>query len=72
MSKSRAAPLKPITLPKLELMAAVLAARLSNFVRKSLSIDCTLYLWSDSQIVLYWIASQKKLKPFVDHRVGEI
>ena len=44
MSKSRAAPLKPITLPKLELMAAVLAARLSNFMRKSLSIDCTHYI----------------------------
>ena len=72
MSKSRAAPLKPITLPKLELMAAVLAARLSNFVRTSLSVNCTIYLWSDSQIVLYWIASQKKLKPFVDHRVSEI
>ena len=69
ISKSRAAPLKPITLPKLELMAAVLAGRLSNFVRNSLSIDCTLYLRSDSQIVLYWIASQKKLKPFVNHRV---
>ena len=72
ISKSRAAPLKQITLPKLELMAAVLAARLSDFVRTSLNIDCTLYLWSDSQIVLHWIASQKKLKPFVDHRVREI
>ena len=72
MSKSRAAPLKQITLPKLELMAAVLAARLSEFVRTSLSIDCILYLWSDSQIDLYWITSQKKLKPFVDHRVSEI
>ena len=72
ISKSRAAPLKQITLPKLELMAAVLAARLSDFVRTSLNIDCTLYLWSHSQIVLHWIASQKKLKPFVDHRVREI
>jgi len=71
-SKSRAAPLKQLTLPKLELMAAVLAAKLSEFVRASLCIDCALYLWSDSQIVLYWIASQKKLKPFVDHRVSEI
>ena len=72
MSKSRAAPLKQITLPKLESMAAVLAARLSNFVMTSLNINCTLYLWSDSQIVLHWIASQKKLKPFVDHKVHEI
>jgi len=53
-------------------MAAVLAARLSELIRISLCIDCVLYLWSDSQIVLYWIASQKKLKPFVHHQVGEI
>jgi len=53
-------------------MAAVLATRWSEFVRISLCIDCALYLWWDSQIVLYWIASQKKLKPFVHHRVGEI
>jgi len=53
-------------------MAAVLAARLNNFIRTALTIDCQLYLWSDSQIVLYWIASQKKLKPLVEHRVHEI
>jgi len=69
MLRSRAAPPKQITLPRLELMEAVHAVRLSDFVRTSLCIDCT---WSDSQIVLYWIASKKKLKPFVDHRVSEI
>ena len=72
ITESRAAPLKQITLLKLELMAAVFAARLSDFVRTSLNIDCALYLWSNSQIVLYWITSHKKLKPFVNHRVSEI
>lgn len=72
MSKSRAAPLKQLSLPRLELKAAVLAAKLSVFIRTSLNIDCTLYLWSDSQIVLHWIASQKTLKPFISHRVNEI
>ena len=62
MSKSRTAPLKQLTLPKLELKAAVLAAKLSHFIRTSLNINSTLYLWSDSQIVLHWIASQKPLK----------
>ena len=72
MSKSRTAPLKQLTLPKLELKAALLAARLSVFIKTSLNINCTLYLWSDSQIVLYWISSQKTLKPFVSHRVKQI
>ena len=72
MSKSRAAPLKQLSLPKLELMAAVLAARLCSFISSSLAIDCSVTLWSDSQIVLFWITSKKKLKPFVSNRVSEI
>ena len=72
MLKSRAAPLKQLSLPKLELKAAILAARLSLFIRISLNPNCTVYLWSDSQIILHWIARQKRLKPFISHRVDEI
>jgi len=72
ISKSRAAPLKHLTLPRLELKAAVLAANLSSFVKTSLNLDCTVQLWSDSQIVLHWIASCKLLQPFFNHRVEEI
>ena len=72
ISKSRAAPLKQLTLPRLELKAAVLAAKLSSFVKTSLSLDCTVQLWSDSQIVLHWISSLKPLQPFVNRRVVEI
>ena len=72
MSKSRAATLKQLSLPKLELKAMVLAAKLSVFIRTSLNIDCMLYLWLDSQIVIHWIASQKMLKPFISYRVNEI
>ena len=72
MSKTRAAPLKQLSLPKLELNAAVLAAMLGHFIMKSLTINLTIHLWSDSQIILYWIASQKTLKPYVNHRVAEI
>ena len=72
MSKSRAAPLKQLTLPRLELKAAVLAVKLSSSVKTSLSHDCTVQLWSDSQIVLHWIASHKPLRTFITNRVEEI
>jgi len=65
MSKSRAAPLKQLTLPRLELSAAVLTVKLSE---TSLSLDCSMQLWSDSQIVWHWIANYKPLQAFVTHR----
>ena len=75
MSKSRVTPTKSITLPKLELMAAVMAARLANFVKSSLDnydLSSTTHLWTDSQIVLYWIYKQTSSKPFIHLRVTEI
>ena len=55
MSKSRVVPTKTITLPKLELMAVVMATRLANFIASSLynyHLSATTHLWTDSQIVL--------------------
>ena len=73
IAKTRVAPVQTLTLPRLELMAAVLASRVSKFVVNSLSLQAhSLHLWSDSQIVLYWIQSSKKLPPFVSHRITEI
>ena len=73
MAKSRVAPLKQLSLPKLELMAALTAAKLSKFIREALqSMSITPYLWTDSQIVLYWLQSNKNLYAFVTHRVTEI
>ena len=71
MSKARTAPLKQHTLPRLELMAAVLGARIYVFISTSI---CTtdIFFWSDSQIVLSWLTSKKTLKPFVSNHVSEI
>ena len=75
MARSRVAPLKDHTLPKLELMAAVTAAQLGTFILSALQrhlSEITVRLWSDSQIVLHWIFSTKTLKQFVANRVREI
>ncbi|XP_053399566.1 uncharacterized protein LOC128556996 [Mercenaria mercenaria] len=57
-----------MTLPQLELMAAVVGARLVQHVQESLNISDVI-CWSDSQIVLHWLST---LKRFVQNRVKEM
>ncbi|XP_077866700.1 uncharacterized protein LOC144355157 [Saccoglossus kowalevskii] len=74
-SKSRVAPLRDITLPRLELMAALIATRLSQYVLKALNTKYNItqcYLWGDNQIVIHWINGNKPLPVFVKNRVDEI
>jgi len=74
-SKSRVAPRKEQTIPRLELQAALLSARLVNTIKRQftegdkLSIKC----FSDSQVVLSWINNTSKVnKDFIQNRVNEI
>ncbi|XP_029162186.1 uncharacterized protein LOC114933775 [Nylanderia fulva] len=72
-SKSRVAPLKAVSLPRLELSAAVLLAQLITKVKDSLGSPMQAFLWSDSTIALNWIASSSRnWSVFVANRVGEI
>ncbi|GBN53317.1 hypothetical protein AVEN_72059-1 [Araneus ventricosus] len=57
--KSRITLLKKITIPRLELMAATIGARLFDSVKRTLkSDDFERYFWTDSSTVLTWIKRQ--------------
>ncbi len=74
VGKARVAPMKQLTVPKLELQSAVIACRLLDLIKKE--HDWTfdkVFLWSDSTTVLQWIRSSHKKHPvFVANRLGEI
>ncbi|XP_073956544.1 uncharacterized protein [Choristoneura fumiferana] len=73
-SKSKVAPLKPTTIPRLELCAALLAAKLTKSVQESLRYQPDKIVhWCDSSVVLAWIKGDvTRLKIFVANRISEI
>lgn len=74
MSKSRVAPLKELTLPRLELMGCVIGTRVANYLVSVFNLNVEkLHFWADSSIALHWIkGNSKDWKPFVSNRVQEI
>ncbi|XP_075255279.1 uncharacterized protein LOC142348000 [Convolutriloba macropyga] len=73
ISKAKVAPIKQLSIPKMELKAAVLETRLARFVKthQSFLFKETVF-WCDSTAVLVWIKSTDKLNVYVSNRVREI
>lgn len=77
-SKTRIAPMKALTIPRLELMSARVLAKVMSTVKEALehSVQFSgVYYWLDSKTALTalcWINNRGEWKQFVRHRVDEI
>ena len=76
LGKSRLAPIKEksLTIPKLELQAALIAVRIKEKLVKEANVQVSkLYFWSDSKTVLKFIRNENTRFPtYVMHRINEI
>ncbi|XP_018405479.1 PREDICTED: uncharacterized protein LOC108781862 [Cyphomyrmex costatus] len=70
-AKTKVAPLKKLTIPRLELNAALMLSRLVSNVRNALALENnSIFLWTDSSVVLTWVSSHPaRWKDYVRNRV---
>ena len=75
-SKTRVAPAKSLTIPRLELLSCLLLSKLVKTVYESIKHEITIArttCWTDSKIAFYWIIQKyKDWKPWVENRVNRI
>ena len=74
ISKARVAHCREdrLTIPKLELTASLIGARLIRYLSNLFKFD-TIYLWSDSKVAISWITSDRDVKDvYIANRVAEI
>ena len=74
MSKTRVAPIKRQTIPRLELCRALVLAQLLSHCKNVLNIPMqSIFAWTDSTIVLSWLqGNPRRFKVYVGNRVAQI
>ena len=74
MGKSRVAPLKRVTVPRLELVAAVLSAQLCSVIQNEMDFSFSrVCLWTDASVVLRCILnSSLRFEMFVANRIEQL
>lgn len=74
LARSRVAPKRSLSMPRLELCAALTGAQLSKLLQTELTLEIkNTVLWSDSSTVLTWLQSEScRFKVFVGNRTAEI
>ena len=74
MGKSRVTPLRVVTVPRLELQAAIISVKISDFLKQEMEHEGTPeYFWTDSKVVLGYISNEaRRFHVYVANRVQRI